>query len=79
MGEEKISFYLDILNRRKKLNDINSTSIVLIPKVNKPSNMTQFKPISLCNVVYKIISKVVYWTFAWTKQNNFCSKETDQG
>jgi len=32
---------------------------MLIPKVDKPEYVSQFCPISLCNVVYKIITKVI--------------------
>jgi hypothetical protein len=38
---------------------INNTFIVLVPKVANPEDLGPFRPISLCNVIYKITSKVL--------------------
>lgn len=37
----------------------NETMITLILKIDSPSNLTHYRPISLCNVVYKIVSKIL--------------------
>ena len=50
---------LDCLNSGRLLKSVNFTNIVLIPKIKALVNMSHFRPISLCNVLYKIISKVL--------------------
>ena len=38
---------------------MNDAMLVLIPKVLKPERIMQFRPISLCNVLFKIITKAM--------------------
>lgn len=38
---------------------LNASFIVLILKQEKVMTLDRFKPIALCNVVYKIVSKVI--------------------
>ena len=38
---------------------LNTTNICMIPKTERPTRMSELRPISLCNVGYKVISKVL--------------------
>ncbi|KAL0411507.1 UNVERIFIED_CONTAM: putative mitochondrial protein [Sesamum latifolium] len=50
---------LAFLNNRILPVGFNSTNIVLILKCKQPQSLSQYRPISLCNVVYKIASKAI--------------------
>ncbi|XP_043724222.1 uncharacterized protein LOC122671183 [Telopea speciosissima] len=39
--------------------ELNKTFICLIPKVKAPESADQFRPISLCNIAFKVITKVI--------------------
>jgi len=54
----KSEIVLHILKGDDDPSSVNDTLIVLIPKVASPEDLAQFRPISLCNVIYKIASKV---------------------
>ena len=50
---------LDFLNFGISPPNFNDTHITLVPKIKEPKKITDYKPISLRNVVYKIASKVI--------------------
>ena len=41
------------------ISTLKATFITLIPKCDKPTSLAEFRPISLCNLIYKTISKMV--------------------
>jgi len=43
----------------KLLKEVNHTFLALIPKVTNPETTAQYRPISLCNTVYKILAKIL--------------------
>ena len=59
VGDSIITVVFDFLNIGSMVPGINHTNIVLIPKVKNSKKMFDFRPISLYNVIYKIISKVL--------------------
>ncbi|XP_020259065.1 uncharacterized protein LOC109835503 [Asparagus officinalis] len=59
IGDEVILAVEEFFSTGKMLGTINSTSITLIPKVSCPNTPADFRPISCCNFLYKIISKIL--------------------
>ena len=59
VGNSVTKMVLNVLNNNLPMNKINKTNISLIPKTSSPKKMTNFRLISLCNVIYKFISKTL--------------------
>lgn len=59
LGHYILNLVCDYFSNQQKIGDINQTLITLIPKCKDPYMVKQLRPISLCNVSYKIISKTV--------------------
>lgn len=55
--KDDVSLTLDIPNNNRSPKDINKTYIALIPKVKNPTTPKDYKPISLCNVMLKLVIK----------------------
>ncbi|XP_061371034.1 uncharacterized protein LOC133313656 [Gastrolobium bilobum] len=49
----------EVWNRPEMVKELNKTHLVLIPKLAKPEKINQFRPIALCSVIYKGISKLI--------------------
>ncbi|KAM3219264.1 hypothetical protein P3L10_023795 [Capsicum annuum] len=59
-GNDVTKAVLEFFHNGKLLTQINSTSIALVPKVDRLKTASQFRPISCCHVIYKCISKIIY-------------------
>ena len=59
VGNDVINVVTSFFHLGSMSKEVNCFLIVLIPKISNPSTTHHFRPISLCNVVYKIISKLL--------------------
>ena len=60
VGKDVTATNMNILNNKGVPMPLNHAIVVLIAKAHKPSKVTKFRPISLCNVIYKLAKKVIY-------------------
>ena len=59
IGDDVVKAVLSCLNSGQILPGLNHTFLTLIPKVKSPNKATDFFPIALCNILYKLVSKVL--------------------
>lgn len=57
--EDLVKAVKDFFAKGKMLKQVNCTLITLVPKVNAPNFAKYFRPISCCNVMYKVITKII--------------------
>lgn len=59
VGQSVVQFVLKFFETGALKSGLNDALVVLIPKIAKPDRMAQFRPISLCNVLFKTITKTL--------------------
>ena len=59
VGSDVSTAVLSCLNSGKIPSSLNHTYVTLIPKTKNPKRVMEYRPISFCNVIYKLISKVL--------------------
>ena len=59
VGDDMTEVVLSCLTSSVIPLSINQTFITLIPKLKSPLKVSEFCPICLCNIIYKLVSKVI--------------------
>lgn len=59
MEVQVVELIRSILDGRSMPLELNRTLLVLIPKIPNPETIHNFRPISLCNVAYKLVTKTI--------------------
>lgn len=59
VGPSIVDLYMKVFNTGSILEEINKTHVCLIPKCNNANSLKKFRPISLYNTSYKIITKII--------------------
>ncbi|KAK4384386.1 Retrovirus-related Pol polyprotein from type-2 retrotransposable element R2DM [Sesamum angolense] len=63
VGEEISKAIMDFFTTGRLLKQVNATILTLIPKVRTQHSVADLRPISCCNVIYKVISKILVCRF----------------
>ena len=58
-GDDVCDAVLEFMETGKLLKELNCTNLVLLPKVEAPVSVLDFRPIACCNTLYKVITKML--------------------
>ncbi|GJZ07586.1 RNA-directed DNA polymerase, eukaryota, reverse transcriptase zinc-binding domain protein [Tanacetum coccineum] len=59
VGKDVCDGIKEFFSKGQMLGELNATLITLIPKIQNPLKVSDFKPIACCNVLYKCINKIL--------------------
>ena len=57
LQHDLINFVQKVFRDERIPKELNTTAVVLIPKTPHPEIISQLRPISLCTILYKIVTK----------------------
>ncbi|KAL2933146.1 hypothetical protein RDABS01_016265 [Bienertia sinuspersici] len=59
VGKDVIQAVRDFFVNRKLLKEVSITTLTMVPKVQTPSTVSEYRPIACCSTIYKCISKLL--------------------
>ncbi|GJZ80932.1 RNA-directed DNA polymerase, eukaryota, reverse transcriptase zinc-binding domain protein [Tanacetum coccineum] len=59
VGDDVCMAIKEFFHNWKLLGEVDATLISLVPKIETPTKVSDFRPIACCNVIYKCISKIL--------------------
>jgi hypothetical protein len=59
LGDDILEMVEESRRKGRVTGALNATFLALIPKSDNPGSFGEYRPIALCNLVYKIITKII--------------------
>ncbi|KAL2894975.1 hypothetical protein RDABS01_010884 [Bienertia sinuspersici] len=59
VGQDVIRAIREFFSSRKLLKEVSVTTLTMVPKVQTPSSVGDYRPIACCSTIYKCISKLL--------------------
>ncbi|KAL2904328.1 hypothetical protein RDABS01_003038 [Bienertia sinuspersici] len=59
VGKDVIQAVRDFFDNGKLLKEVSITTLTMVPKVQTPSTVSEYRPIACCSTIYKCISKLL--------------------